>query len=122
MGYWDATDQYLSRHGKGLCCPTCGKTMVPMDDHGRFICGCNFGEGVDVVTGTPVHIPKLPQVDTVGMSDEEKAGIPPIHRLHSKPTAAEAKFLSMTIDDMDTPEYREAVEALEREREELPPG
>lgn len=44
MGYWDATDQYLSTHGGcGPTCPMCGKAMFALDDHGRFGCSCGHG-------------------------------------------------------------------------------
>lgn len=49
MGYWDATDLYLKRHGgEGPKCPLCGKEMFPMDDHGRFTCFCSLGKTLDV--------------------------------------------------------------------------
>ena len=57
MGYWDATDQYLSSHGG--CAPTCsscGKKMFSQDDHGRFTCFCNLDGGLDVVTGMRIRI------------------------------------------------------------------
>lgn len=72
MGYWDETDNYLDAHGgQGPTCPTCGKTMFPADDHGRFICGCNFGRRFDVVTGTVID--RTPHTSPkTSESDEEK--------------------------------------------------
>ncbi len=119
MGYWDATRQYLSRHGRGPNCPFCGKEMFPQDDHGRFTCFCNLGGGFNTVTGKPIHTPKIQQVDTTGMSDEEKAKIPPINRLDSEVTAAEAKLLSILSqgpDAIGSPEYIAAYKVLDEER------
>lgn len=119
MGYWDATDRYLSRHGRGPNCPSCGQEMFPQDDHGRFTCFCNLSGGFDTVTNTPIYTPKIKQVDTTGMSDKEKAEIPPVNRLDSEPTEAEAELFSLLSqgpDVMDTPEYQAACEALEKER------
>jgi hypothetical protein len=93
--------------------------MFPQDDHGRFTCSCNLGGGFDVVTGTELRTPKIPQVDTKNMTDQEKAKVPPINRLGSKPTAAETKVLSMLArgpEVMDDPEYFAACKALEEER------
>ncbi len=121
MGYWDATDQYLSRHGgRGPTCPSCGREMFAEDDHGRFLCSCSGG-GLDIVSGMRTQIPRtqIPQVDTSDMSDEEKAKIAPINRLNSPPTAAETKVLEMAArgpNCMDDPEYWAACEALEKER------
>jgi len=119
MGYWDATDEYLGRHGRGPTCSQCGAEMFPQDDHGRFTCFCNLGNGLDVVTGMQLRTPKILQVETTGMSDEEKAKVPPINRLESEPTAAEAKVLSMLLrgpEAMDDPEYAAACNALDKER------
>ncbi len=118
MGYWDATDVYLNSHGGGPICSSCGKVMFPADDHGRFMCFCGGG-GFDVVTGMRTYTPKIPQVDTSNMSDEEKAKIAPINRLESTPTVAEAKVLSMLIsgpEAMNDPEYTKACQDLEKER------
>jgi hypothetical protein len=93
--------------------------MFPRDDHGRFTCSCNLGGGLDVVTGLQLRTPKIPQVDTTGMSDEEKAKVPPINRLESEPTATESKVLSILLrglEAMDDPEYAAACKALEEER------
>ncbi len=120
MGYWDATDQYLSSHGGcAPMCLSCGKNMFPQDDHSRFICFCNLGGGLDVVIGMRISTPKIPQVNTSNISDEEKAKIAPINRLESKPTTAEAKVLSMPLSGpkaMDDPEYAKALKDLEEER------
>lgn len=120
MGYWDATDQYMRRHGgRGPACPSCGKEMFAQDDHGRFACFCNLGGGLDVVTGTLIRAPKIPQVDVSDMSDEKKAKIAPINRLDFEPTAVEARVLSMLLrgpEVMGDPEYVEACKALEEER------
>jgi len=119
MGYWDATDEYMGRYGRGPTCPRCGQEMFPQDDHGRFTCFCNLGGGFDVVTGMQLRTPKIPQVDVSDMSDEEKANVPPINRFKSEPTAAEAKVLSMLLrgpEAMDDPEYATACKALEEER------
>ncbi|MDD4900659.1 MAG: hypothetical protein PHS62_00900 [Patescibacteria group bacterium] len=120
MGYWDATDEFLREHsGHGPTCPNCGKAMFPEDDHGRFVCSCKLGGSFDVVSGEPTQASKIPQVDTDGMSDAEKAQIPLINRLESEPTAAEAKILLMLLrgpEVMDDPEYLKARQALKRER------
>lgn len=120
MEYMDATDQYMSQHSRGPTCPSCGKEMFPEDDHGRFSCFCGGGT-LDIVNKTILHPKPIPQVDTSGMSDEIKAKIPPINRLHSRPTAAESKALSMLALGpacMDDPEYWESWEAVEKERNE----
>lgn len=74
--------------------------MFPQDDHGRFTCMCSFGECFDVVSDSTLSAPKIPQVDTTGTTDEEKNLIPPINRLNSTPTQAEADFFSKSINDM----------------------
>lgn len=119
MGYWDETDQYISRHGRGPECPRCGEEMFPQDDHGRFTCFCNLGGGLDVVNDMQLDTPSIPQADTSNMSDKAKARIAPINRLESEPTAAEANVLSMLLRGpgaMDDPKYIEACRALEEER------
>jgi len=41
--YWTASDDIMREHGgRGPPCPSCGKTMHPADDHGRFFCGCGY--------------------------------------------------------------------------------
>jgi phage/plasmid primase-like uncharacterized protein len=75
MGYWDATDEYLDLHGHGPICPWCGEEMFPQDDRSRFICFCNLGDGLNVVTSVQFRIraSKIPQADVSSdMSDEEK--------------------------------------------------
>jgi hypothetical protein len=120
MSYWDETDQYLHRHGgRAPACPRCGKEMFPEDDHGRFKCLCNLRQSFDVVTGTTVHARRIPQVDVSGMTDEQKAQVPPVNRLHDTPTAAEAKLFSLSAkgpDSIGTPEYLAACKALKEER------
>ena len=92
--------------------------MFAEDDHGRFRCGC--GNSQDVTTGQPVPRPRrIRQVNVDGMSDAEKAQIPPIHRLHAKPTAAETevlKFIMRGPAGMDDPAYGVAVAALKKEK------
>lgn len=110
--YWSATHDYLERNGgHSPTCPACDKEMTPEDDHGRFIClFCPCAENVT---------PRIPQVSTEGMTNAEKAKIPPINRLHSPGTAAEQKVMRLAAkgpDCMDNPEYRKAVEELEKER------
>jgi len=118
MNYWDATYDFLRRHGGGPTCIHCGCEMFPTDDHGRFTCLCGAGTFDVVSLG---HLPpgSIPQVDANDMADEEKSKIPPIKRLYSKPTAVEAELLSMLIRGpaaMDSSEYLRARKAFERER------
>lgn len=120
MSYWDATDRYLEEHGgSGPPCPYCGKEMFAADDHGRFSCFCRGLRTFDSETGIEYPTPRIPQVDTSGMTDEEKARIPPINRLYGTPTAAEARFFEISShgpDAMDDPEYLEASRVLDEER------
>lgn len=121
MGYWDATDQIMNANGgRGPACPYCGKTMSPADDHGRFICTCQGGLSFfDAVLEVPLRAHRIPQVDTAGMTNEEKAQIPPVNRLHDTPTDAEAKVFGLLArgpDCMDDPEYIKACKELEKER------
>ena len=118
MGYWDATHQIMKRGGAPKC-SKCGKVMTPADDHGRFICGCQGLRIFDAVAGVPVRTSKISQVDTSVMSNEEKAKVPPVNRLHSQPTSAEARYLALLAEGpevMDSPEYLEACKELEEER------
>lgn len=92
MSYHSQTDDYLRTHEGPPSCPSCGREMFAEDDHGRFACVCNFGAGVA----------RIPQVDTTGLSDGEKAKIPPMHRLHDTPTAAEAEFLQNIMKRLKT--------------------
>lgn len=40
-GYWDATQRIIEANGgQNPVCSICGQTMYPIDDHGRFMCGC----------------------------------------------------------------------------------
>ncbi|MDX9893015.1 MAG: hypothetical protein RB292_01185 [Patescibacteria group bacterium] len=118
MSYWDITDRYLGGHGgHGPSCPECGKEMFAADDHGRFRCTC--GRGLDVETGLEPPTMPLPQVDCSGLSDAQKALVPPINRLNQPPTAAEAEYFRVMFqgpDAIGTPEYQAAVEAMHRER------
>lgn len=117
--YWGRTDQILRRRGAPRC-PHCGKPMAPADDHGRFVCLCQGYSVVDGETGQELRPQPLPQVDTSGMTDEQKAAIPPIFRLDDTPTAAEAAFfetmLTGDIDALDSPEHQAAARALKEER------
>ena len=118
MGYWDATAEYLRRNSAPRC-PNCGREMAAEDDHGRFRClFCWSGKNVVTGLSTPAFAP-IPQVDTTGTTDAQKSKIPPINRLHSTPTAAETRLLSLLAQGpaiMDSPEYAEARKALEKER------
>lgn len=122
MSYWDITDRYLAEHGgQGPEC--CGQPMAAQDDHGRFHC-FSCGRTTDVVTECDLSVPRIPQVNTTGMTDAEKARIPPINRLTSTPTKAEQDFFTtMMKGGPGSPEYVEAIEALKKERggEEDPP-
>lgn len=66
MGYWDETDQHMSRYGHGPTCSFCKKEMFPADDHGRFICFC--GGRFDVVSGISTN----PEADLEEKNKEEK--------------------------------------------------
>mgnify|MGYP001581025480 FL=1 len=119
MGYWDATDLILRANGgKNPICPVCKHEMYPKDDHGRFICGCKLLFGC---TGGFASM-SIPQVDTTGMTNEQKVDIPPINRLNSAPPEAEQRvlqFLARGPDCMDDPEYRKACDELEKERRQV---
>ncbi len=121
MGYWDETDKYLRSHGGvGPKCLSCGRAMVPQDDHGRFTCFCGGG-GFDIVTGSSLRPRPVPQVDTTGMTNAEKARVPPINRLDSPVTKAEQAFFR-AMRNPDSPEYQEAKEALEEEKRKAAEG
>ncbi len=100
-------------------CPRCGAEMVVEDDHGRYRCfDCGYGH--DAVMGTESSTLTIPQVDATGLSDAEKARIPPIHRLDAVPTEAEAEELRLMSEGMqllakgvspDSQEYRTHEEA-----------
>ena len=120
--YWSATDDYL-RDNPPPRCTACGEEMFPVDDHGRFACFCGGRNrrsfGFDVVTSAPAPVREIPQVDTTGMTNEEKARIPPINRLHNTPTKAEQDFFSIASrgpDAMEDPAYWEAGRAIDEER------
>jgi len=111
MGYWDETDKIIGANGGvNPICPDCGKMMIPIDEHGRFFCGC-----LDISLPTP----RIIQVDTNEMTNTEKATIPAINRLNSIPTEAEAKMLALLLQEpnaMNSPEYIEACKAIKEER------
>ena len=116
MSYWDATERHLQNHGAPDC-PSCGSKMVPQDDHGRFTCFFCPGDSFDVVSGTTLRPPEIPQVDTADMPDDQKAKIPPLHRLHDAPTEAESRLLQLLIDDdLESGEFALAQKAVEKER------
>ena len=119
--YYGATDEIMAEHGgRTPNCPDCGQPMFPMDDHGRFGCFCKGGlTARDEVAGEVMVIPTIPQVDVSGMTDDQKAKIPPMNRLYGTPTAAEAKVFSSMAkgpDCMDDPEHFKATRALEEEK------
>ena len=114
MGYWNRTTEYLRQHGSAPNCPNCGEKMFAEDDHGRFRCFC--GDGLDTVSGTRTRPQRIAQVDTSGMTDEDKSKVPAINRLQDTPTAAEAEFFRTLLTDPDSPEHMETQRALEKER------
>jgi hypothetical protein len=98
--------------------------MFAADDHGRFACFCQ-GIGmttVNGVDGTLLPTPRLPQINTAGMADADKAKIPAINRLDEPPTAAEAAYFELMLTGdpnvIGTPEHAAAVAAIEEERSE----
>jgi len=61
----------------------------------------------------------IPQIDVSGMTDEQKAKIPPINRLEATPTGAEAKVLEFFLrgpEALDDPGYSEAIKKLNEKR------
>lgn len=96
----------------------CQGEMVLSDDHGRYTClTCGFWYNAEEDVGG--SIPAIPQVDTSGMSDTDKATIPPIHRLDASPTQAEATLIELMLGDpeaMDSPGYAAALAAVQQER------
>lgn len=104
-GYFDETDRYLNQHGGAPKCRACGNTMFPADDHGRFMCFCGGrGSHLDVVSGLPSPVPVIPQVDVTGMTDAQKAAIPPMNRLDAPPTADEQGLLAVLLENLVDPE------------------
>lgn len=95
MGYWDRTDEIIRNNG-GLnpICQRCGQEMFPQDDHGRFICSCNFGGGAEAIPQT-----RLPEGET-DLSDEEKEKIHPLNRLHLLPTERESAIFAEMLEDL----------------------
>lgn len=100
--------------GYAPTCPHCDEKMFPIDDHGRFGCLCKGISYADGVTGLPLPTRPIPQMDTSGMSDEEKARIPAINRLDEPPTADEAMIL---FGDPDSPEYQAAMQRIAETQE-----
>ena len=126
INYRTATYDILRSRGAPRC-QHCKQPMAPADDHGRFVCFCQgVGAGIrdtfDAVTGTTVLPPRaIPQVDTTGMTDAQKAKVPAMSQLHDTPTAAEAKLLDIMLKGpgaMDDPEYAAAHKAVNQERAE----
>jgi len=95
MGYWDATDAIIRANGgRNPICPRCGKEMIPIDDHGRFSCGCPGSDFFSFLEGKYSTIPQIPQVPAgTELTDEQKEQIPAINRLHLPPTEWEKKIL-----------------------------
>lgn len=94
LSYWDITDRYVAEHGAPIC-PYCGDEKFPIDDHGRFMCFCEGYKSTQTTT--------IPQVDTSGMTDEEKSSVP----AHDTPTAAESDDLkSLTDGDFESPAFK----------------
>jgi ribosomal protein S27AE len=116
--YWSVTDDMIRKNGgRNPTCPNCGKEMYALDDHGRFACSCGRRIGEYLFKLPPIS--QVPPEIVAGMSNAEKARIPPIHRLHSPPTEAEAAFFAIARkgpDAMDDPAYWAASAAIERER------
>ena len=54
--------------------------------------GLSFFDGV---LGVPIRTPKIPQVDTTGMTSTEKVTISSVNRLHPEPTEVEKKYFSV---------------------------
>ncbi|MFA5048126.1 MAG: hypothetical protein WC516_03830 [Patescibacteria group bacterium] len=118
--YFALTDEAIAANGgQPPTCPTCHEVMYPLDDHGRFGCSCHpFGRDEDYLFAG-LFPRSIPQVSTDGMSDAEKAKIPPINRLESPVTKAEAAYFALMAkgpDVMGTPDYQAAVAAIEAER------
>lgn len=97
MSYWSRTDDYLHEHGgQAPNCPSCGRKMVVADDHGRFTC-LSCSSTFDPISESTLPPRSIPQVDTSGMTDKEKAEIPAINRLHDTPTKEEKAFFEGQI-------------------------
>ena len=108
MGYWDATDLIMKKHGgQGPPCNYCGNPMYPQDDHGRFACGCK-----DYMQMKRMRMHRNPfaprqitdvvdKKDLESMTDEEKQNIPAINRLELPPTEAERNFLQSMLESMN---------------------
>jgi len=117
MGYWDATDKYLAEHGgHGPTCPHCGKEMFAEDDHGRFSCFC-AGSNANI-SGLPKASMEIPQIPAdVELTDEQKAQIPPMNRLHHTITPAEQNFMKAILND-DPEAFVKASKEVDEERAE----
>jgi len=112
--YYGITDA-MEAQGYAPPCPYCGEKMFPADDHGRFACFCQGLTTVDGVTGQELRPRRIPQVDTTGMTEEQKAKVPPIQRLDEPPTADEAIIL---FGDPDSPEYQAATQRIAEAKKE----
>lgn len=70
MGYWDETARIIAENGgRGPSCPHCGKEMHPMDDHGRFFCGCGNSSSF---FGPSFSIPISKVLKGTALTDEKK--------------------------------------------------
>ena len=101
MGYWDATDNIIEMNGgRNPICPTCGQEMFPIDDHGRFMCGCPGTDLIASILGKPrsAAIPQIPA--GTELTDEEKAQIYPMNRLNLPPTEEERKFFEEAFEEL----------------------
>lgn len=97
MGYWTATEEVLATIGEFPRCPKCGRAMLPVDDHGRFVCfACP-------VNGT-IHEVKL----------KGRTKIEPLTRLSFPPTAAELRLSKIPPVNG---EYEKALEEVAKERQ-----
>lgn len=103
----------MEARGYAPTCPHCGEKMFPADDHGRFACFCRGLTTVDGVTGHELHPKRIPQIDTTGMPEEQKAKVPPIQRLNEQPTADEVVIL---FGDPDSKEYQEAMRRIDESK------
>jgi len=100
VGYWDETDRIMNANGgNGPVCPDCGKRMYPIDDHGRFSCGCSIIS--DLFSGNNSPVSRIPQVPAgTELTDEQKKEIPPINRLHLPPTEEEQDFFKDSLKEL----------------------
>ncbi len=64
-------------------------------------------------------LPNIEQIDTAGLTDLQKALIPPVNRLHGTMTAAEQRLSKISVKGplaMYDPEYWSASDAVDEER------